>query len=311
MRSAVIDLGSKTFHLLVADADHHGIRNVIRDHKIAVRIGEHAFAEGSIPNKAFTRGLVAADKLIDRAGLRAEQIRVVATGVFREATNGPLFLSTAAQRTGVAIELLDGNEEARLTWLAVSVELAGTHGRLAVIDLGGGTLDCGFGASTMASGRSLPLGVLRLRGLAPDDVRKTVVTTASDTMRELRDADPDTVAISSGTARALLRLARRLRLVAPEQRYIWRGTLGELARTLATLPEAAIAALGVEPARVDTIATGAVVLHTVLEQLGRPVVYVARSALREGALIDLARRARHERTSSSMRERITGAAGST
>jgi exopolyphosphatase/pppGpp-phosphohydrolase len=69
-------------------------------------------------------------------------------------------------------------------------------------------------------------------------------------------------------------------------------TFTELARRLGPLPPAAIELLGVSRSRSDTIAAGAAVIATVLEQLGGPVVYVARSALREGALIDYARKHR-------------------
>lgn len=285
MRSAVIDLGSNTFHLLVAHVDQHGLRNVVRRHSLATRIGERALAERVIPEDAYAPGLDAIAELVARAGGCAP--RIVATGVFREAANARAFLAEAEQRTHTRIEILDAFEEARLTWLAVSVELAGSHGRLAVIDLGGGTLELAYGTRAVDVAHSLPLGVLRLRGLSGDDVRAQVAALACQTARELRAAE--TVAISSGTARALLRVARRLRLVTDEQRHVWRRTLGELARTLATQTPAQLAELGVPASRADTIAIGAAVLHTVLEQLGRPVVYVARAALREGALIDLAR----------------------
>ncbi|MBS1123490.1 MAG: Ppx/GppA phosphatase [Deltaproteobacteria bacterium] len=285
MRSAVIDLGSNTFHLLVADVDQFGIRRVLGDHKIAVRIGEQAFAQGLIPDDAYARGLAALDEL--RARSQGHPLRVVATGVFRETANASQFLADAGERSGLAIELLDTWEEARLTWTGVSAELAGSHGKLAVIDLGGGSLECALGTSSMDRAHGLPLGVLRLRELAPEAVRRAVFDALADPIRELRAANPDTVALSSGTARALFRLGRRLGLVAEGQRHVWRRTLGDLARMLAPLRGDALACLGVAPARLDTIATGAIVLHTALELLNRPVAYVARSALREGAMIDL------------------------
>jgi exopolyphosphatase/pppGpp-phosphohydrolase len=108
-------------------------------------------------------------------------------------------------------------------------------------------------------------------------------------MRELAAAQPDTVAVCSGTARAVLRLARRLGLVADGQHHLWRRTLTELAYMLAPMPPEALACLGVHASRVDTIAVGAAVLDAALAPLGRSVVYVARSGLREGVLIDGAR----------------------
>lgn len=299
MRSAVIDLGSNTFHLLVADVDELGIRKVLFEQKIAVRLGDEAFAHAHIPEAAYARGLAAFHELVTRSEIHTP--RVVATGVFRDTSNGSQFLAEASARSNVAIELLEPCEEARLTWIGVSAELAGSHGRLAVIDLGGGSLECALGTSSMQRSYSLPLGVLRLRGLAPDAVRQAVTSSLAVPMRELRAAVPETVALSSGTARALFRLARRLGLVADGQRHVWRRTLGELARMIAPLSPAALACLGVEPARIDTIAVGANVLHTSMELLGRPVAYIARSALREGALIDVAQQ---QTTRVTLRARI-------
>jgi exopolyphosphatase/guanosine-5'-triphosphate,3'-diphosphate pyrophosphatase len=288
MRGAVLDLGSNTFHALVADVDEVGIRNAIVERKVAVRIGEHAFADGNIPDDACARGHAAFTELLARTGRHA---RVLATGVFREAANGRALLDEMTARHGVAIELLDGDDEARMTWLGVSSELAGSHGRLAVLDLGGGSLECVAGTTGAEIARSLPLGVLRLREQRPDAVRALVAETAVPALDELREQRPETVALASGTARALIRLGRKLGFVRATQRHVGRRTFGDLARVLAPLSPKAIAGFGVDPARCDTIAAGAIVLDTALELLGRPVVYVARSALREGALIEMARRA--------------------
>jgi len=222
MRSAVIDLGSNTFHLLVADADRFGIRKVICDHKIAVRIEA---------DDAYARGVEAFDELIARSGGRIS--RVVATGVFRDTPIASRFLDEARRHSGLSIDLLDPQEEGRLTWTGVSSELAGSHGKLAIIDLGGGSLECVVGTTSVDCVESVPLGVLRLRGLTPDAVRARVADGIAEQVRALRAANPDTVALSSGTPRALFRLARRLGLVAEGQRHVWRRTFGDLARMLA------------------------------------------------------------------------------
>lgn len=288
MRSSIFDLGSNTFHLLVADVDAFGVEREILDHKIAVRIADSGFAR--LDTAAYARGLAAIEELVGRAGAYAEGSRAIATGVFREAANGAEFVENAAYRTGLAIEVIDGAEEARLTWLAVSAELAGSHGRLAVLDLGGGSLEIAVGTTGIERAHTFPLGTLRLRGLSPVEIRTAVADAAGDAIRELRALRPDTIAISSGTARALLRLSRRFGLVADGQRHLWRRTLAELARRLpATAPETLLGK-GVPSERVDTIAAGAVILNAALEPLERPAVYVARSGLRQGALIDLARR---------------------
>src|SRR5512146_2013492 len=112
MRATVVDLGSNTFHVLVADVDELGIRNVVFDEKVAVRLGERAFAEGAIPADAYARGLAAVDRLAGQLGgdLRGA-CRVLATSVFRGAANGHRFLADASDRLGVDAELIDGGTE--------------------------------------------------------------------------------------------------------------------------------------------------------------------------------------------------------
>ena len=291
MRGAVVDLGSCTFHALVADVDELGVRRAVFDRKIVARIGEHAAQR--IPDDAFTRGIDHVGDLIARTRPRApDRFRAIATGVFRDADNGAYFIRAASERHGVAIEILDGHEEARLTWLAASAELAGSHGLLAVIDLGGGSLELAAGETDVEHVHSLPLGALRLRALAPADIRRAITEAAEPALAELRARAADTIVLTSGTARALLALARRLGAAGELQRHLSTRTFSSLARRLGPLTPDAIEVLGVSRSRSDTIAAGAIALATVLEELGGPVVYVARSSLREGALIDLARRQR-------------------
>jgi len=294
MRCAVVDLGSNTFHTLVAEVDRFGILHVMHDEKLAVRIGDDAFGAGRIPDPAFAHGLAAAANLVERAlAHRPEQLRVLATGVFRDAANGPAFVEALAHRhagDGATVALLDGRTEAELTWLGVSAELAGAHGRLAIVDVGGGSLECMAGTEVVEVAHSFPLGVLRLRGRTRGAIRKVVASAIGVAVAEMRARPLGVVAVSSGTARALLRVGRGLGLISPLQRHVGYSTFDELARVLAPLPPDRLAAIGVDPTRHDTIATGAMIVATALERLGRPLVYVARAALREGALIELARR---------------------
>jgi exopolyphosphatase/guanosine-5'-triphosphate,3'-diphosphate pyrophosphatase len=295
MRRGVVDLGSNTFHALVADVDAFGMRNVVFDRKRAIRIGAHAFAERHIPDDAYRSGLDAIGELITHARSRVhDHCRVIATGVFRDTDNGPAFLAEASARNGIAIELLDGGEEARLTWTGVSAELAGSHGRLAVLDLGGGSLELAAGNERADLVHSLPLGALRLRELTAPGAREAVHAVAAVALAQVSAYRPETVAVASGTARALLAVARRLGLVGNASRYLSTRVFAELARRLAWLAPEALEALGVSKHRRDTIGIGAVVLAAALELIDSPVVFVARSALREGALIDA------ERASSSM-----------
>jgi exopolyphosphatase/guanosine-5'-triphosphate,3'-diphosphate pyrophosphatase len=291
MRYGVLDLGSNTFHALVADVDVDGIRRVIFDESSVLRIGEHADQPGGISQLMLQRATHAIGELVERAQQRTDrQLRVVATGALRDTENGRRFLASAGPRAGVSIDLISGDDEARLTWLGVSTELAGSHGRLAVLDLGGGSFEVAAGSAAVTYTCSVPLGVLRLRDLSTTALRDAVEQGTAGAVHELLDYKPETLALTSGTARALLRVGRRLGIIGEEQRHVASGVFLELASRLSQLPQAAVLELGVSRARCDTIAAGAAMFATVLSRLARPVVYVARAALREGALVDMARR---------------------
>jgi exopolyphosphatase/guanosine-5'-triphosphate,3'-diphosphate pyrophosphatase len=268
MRGAVIDVGSYTLHAVVADVDEYGIRRTLLDEKTYDR----------------TAGSLA--RLVEKTLARTPAgVRVIATSDCALADD-------VCARFGLAVEHLGGEEQVQLSWLGVSTELACSHGELAVIDLGGGSLELATGADLVEHATSLPLGVLALRTSSAADVRQRVLELATPAACVIRARKPDTIAITSGTARALVRLGRRLGVISDLQRHVGTLTFCELARRLAPLDAQAMAALGVGSSRRDTLGVGAVAISTLLVLLGRPVVYISSSAMREGALVELVRRRR-------------------
>ena len=194
------------------------------------------------------------------------------------------FLAEARGTYDVDIELLDGREEARLTWHGVAAELQLRNRRLAVLDLGGGSLECAAGVNQVELADSLPLGMLRLRGGHPHHTRAHVLACARHVIDEVKRFEPEVVALSSGTARVLLRLARSIGRIPAVARHMPTRTLSELALNLSTCGPSALDELDVPEERHDTIATGALVLDTIVEAIGSRSIYIARAALREGLL---------------------------
>jgi exopolyphosphatase / guanosine-5'-triphosphate,3'-diphosphate pyrophosphatase len=267
MRGGIIDLGSYTFHALVADADAYGIRRTLFE------------------KKTFTRTATELDALVGRTlDKRPGDLRVIATA-------SDAVIDEVCARHGLAVERITGEDRAALAWLGISTELSGSHGELAIVDLGGGSLELAAGHEGVDYTASLPLGVLGLRGMSPADVRREILEHAAP-LATLNAASFDTIALASGTVRALVKLGRRLGIISDLQRHVGTRTFAELARRLSPLDSAALAKLGVPASRRATIANGAIAVATVLELLGSPVVYVAASAMREGALVELARKRR-------------------
>lgn len=132
---------------------------------------------------------------------------------------------------------------------------------------------------------SLPLGALRLAGLSTGEIRSLVVGIAGPVVAAIVASKPDEVILAAGTARALYKLARRLRRTSSVAGCMSRSTVRVLAELLHGLTPAELAQLGITSARHDTIAIGARVLATVVELLDVPVVRVASGALHEGVAL--------------------------
>jgi exopolyphosphatase/guanosine-5'-triphosphate,3'-diphosphate pyrophosphatase len=290
VRIDVLDLGSNTFHLLEAEVVAGAVLPVA-DRKATVRIGDEAFVLGEIPTEAWERGLAAIETLVAPLGWRKPV--AVATGVFRDAKNGQAFLAEVRRRFGFDARLLSGDEEARLVYDGVRSEVADPGARLAVFDLGGGSLECVVGEhGRIEMAHSLPLGVLRMQK-HPGDVRTHVHEIAGDVFDAIKLSEPDEIILAAGTARALLKLAKRLDRRDAVLGCIGRGTLRALTELLRGCTASELNQLGINVSRHDTIAPGALVLSTIVERLGVPIVRVAQGALREGLVLhEAARRAR-------------------
>lgn len=146
MRLGVLDVGSNTVHLLVVDA-HPGARPLpAHSHKAELRLAELLDPEGAI-------GPAGVDRLVSTItdALRAaedkgcEDVLAFATSAVREATNADEVLSRVRDETGVALAVLSGEEEARLTFLAARRWFGWSAGKLLVLDIGGGSLEVGYG----------------------------------------------------------------------------------------------------------------------------------------------------------------------
>ena len=285
MRIDVLDLGSNTFHLLAANVVGGTVTRV-DDASIAVRLGERAFAKGRITEKAWARGIDAIDKLLDRCQTMPI---TVATGVFREAANATQFVDEVRGRFGLHIAILPGNEEARLSYRGVLADALDPDARIAVFDLGGGSLEC----STGVGGRveladSLPIGVLRFARLTAGEVRARVREIAAPIVTAIRASSPDEVILSSGTARALGRVTRELGIREPVIGCLSAGTVKRLASQLPAMETRDICSLGISASRSDVIGTGAIVLAAIVEMIGVPFVRIATGALREGVALETA-----------------------
>ena len=300
MRLGVLDVGSNTVHLLVVDAHRGAHPNPMRAEKSELRLAEHLDAGhlGSTGAATLVQAVARAKAAATLAG--CEELLAFATSAVRDAENSVAVLERVRAETGVALQVLSGEDEARYTFLAVRRWFGWSAGRLLVLDIGGGSLE-------LAAGRdedpdvavSLPLGAGRLTrlrwrrdppGRADIDALRaeldTVMEPVAQRVRELGECD---LAVgTSKTFRSLARLAgaapssagfrvpRRLTDVGLSQVF---GFISRMSSTdLAELD-------GVSAGRAHQLVAGALVATTAMRALGVRELEICPWALREGVIL--------------------------
>lgn len=309
-RVAAYDLGSNSFHLLVAEADGQGGLLELARGQEMVRLGEDSLREGLIPFSTFQRGLDGLLKLRKIAdGFAPESTIAVATSAIREARNGPDFVQTVTREVGLEVEVLDPVKEATLIYWGARQALEAGQSRFALLDVGGGSIKAVVGdAKACHFATSLRMGVLRLRDHCNGDKlpNRTEYLTAETrvravvqpAIRQMLKVGFDFVTFTSGTALALARMAQGSEDRVAEARGRSNEGMGRHLvlsldrlhaledRLLAATPAERIAMPGVGAMRADTVVPGTLLLRTLLELTGHRNALVCESALNEGLVVD-------------------------
>ncbi len=269
MRLGVLDIGSNTGHLLVVDAHGGAAPLPAYSYKEPLRLAEHLDEQGAVGKagaKALSRFVAQAVVVAEDKG--CEEMLGFATSAVRDAVNSDDVLEGVRAETGVDIEVLAGEDEARLTFLAVRRWFGWSAGRLAVFDIGGGSLEIAGGTNEAPDvAWSLPLGAARLardhfdtREPSDEDIRalrrKIRADIARDAGHLLRGGRPDRAAATSKTFRSLARICG----AAPSgdgplvPRTLSRAALSEWIPKLIDMDDGDLAVLpGVSPSRTHQI----------------------------------------------------------
>ncbi|MFE3252959.1 Ppx/GppA family phosphatase [Streptomyces sp. NPDC059209] len=301
MRLGVLDVGSNTVHLLAVDA-HRGARPLpAHSHKTELRLAELLDADGAIGPEGVER-LVAtiAEALQAAEDKGCEAVLPFATSAVREASNADQVLARVKQETDVDLQVLSGDEEARLTFLAARRWFGWSAGKLLVLDIGGGSLEIAYGIDEEPDAVvSLPLGAGRLTAAwlpgdppEPQDVRalrRHVRAQIARTVGEFaRFGEPDHVVATSKTFRQLARIAGAARSAEGlyVQRDLSRKALEEWVPRLATMTSARRAGLpGVSEGRSSQLLAGALVAEAAMDLFGVEDLEICPWALREGVIL--------------------------
>jgi len=301
MRIAAIDVGTNSIHMIVCRIRPDLSFEVIDREKDMVRLGAggldgRRLAPSNIAVAMQT--LVKFKRLADSHGV--DEIIAAATSAVREAENGVDFLNAVRDQIGIRIRVISGTEEARLIHLAATYAIGVGAKKAIAIDIGGGSTEITLGTSVrMEVGRSFKLGVIRLTErfaksdpLSGGDERRLVKYIRRDVrsyLRQLSKRGYHRVIGTSGTILALGALAADERPAPTEVRRV-KVTDGSLRRLRERLVKSSLDARlkmpGLDPRRADLIVVGAVLLDTILRQLGAEELTLCDFALREGLVLD-------------------------
>ncbi|MEA2377614.1 MAG: exopolyphosphatase / guanosine-5-triphosphate,3-diphosphate pyrophosphatase [Thermoleophilaceae bacterium] len=300
MRVAVVDIGTNSTRLLVAEVEDGRVTELERRTTVT-RLGEGLEATGRLSKAAVARvsdALADYSEAIDRLG--ADRVVAVATSAMRDAENGPEFRDEILRRFGIEARTISGDEEARLTFLGA------TAGRdpgaeTLVIDIGGGSTeyvighpgaDPDFHVSTrMGSVRhterhlhSDPPTESELAALA-DDARSIVESDVPADIRERVDAG---IAVA-GTATSLAAIDQQLDPYDPDKVHGYRLPRGSCERLVAQLAALTVEerrqVTGLHPDRAPTIVAGAVILLESIRAFGLDEIEVSENDILQGAAL--------------------------
>jgi exopolyphosphatase/guanosine-5'-triphosphate,3'-diphosphate pyrophosphatase len=299
---SVIDVGSKTVRLVVADAQG-GVPLPVHTAKWKLRLSEQVDPDGMVPEPAVQQ-LVTAVSAATRTARHwgAAAPLTFATTVVRNAPNCLDVVQALYARTGVRIRTLPGEMEAELTFLGARRWMGWRAGPLAMLDIGGGSLEVAFGRGRLPDfAASLPLGANRLTRefLSEEEppcaesvkaLRRRIRHQLRDVASRIRWEGPRTTVATSRTFEQLGRLCG-----APPGRQgpfvprpLTRRDLRRAVDRLAALPSPERAQLaGISAPRAEQSLAGALVGHTAMKLMGITEVTICPWAIREGILLRL------------------------
>ena len=303
MRIAALDLGSNSFHLLVADAHPDGTFEPLAREKEMLRLGSLVAATGEVGESATAAAVDVVRRFRALAQSHgAEEIVACATAALREAADSTTVVDRIEAEAGVKVRVISGREEARLIFGAVRASVVIDPGPALALDLGGGSLEMMIGGSRgMGWSTSLKLGVARLtttlmRGDPPTggDRRRVVhaVTTAvGRILPDIASFGPKIAIGSSGTLETLIRLAAARRggplPQSVNQLAVTSRELDALTQDLLQMTSAERTDLpGVDSRRADLLPAGALLAVTILDLTGLDHLVGCEWAMREGMVLD-------------------------
>ena len=297
MRLGVLDVGSNTVHLQVVDTSPGARPNPTFNYKEELRLTQYITEDNLVSDEGIEKLRSSIKRAIEQsASVQTQELLPFATSALREASNGEKIISSINKDFHIDLQVLTGEEEAKLTFLAARRWFGWSSGRLLVIDIGGGSLEMAAGVDESPEiATSLPLGAARL---TKDFLKGDPYTDKS--LRALRDhienkleqilpslvkhQESDRAIATSKTLRTLARLSGDW--FDGTGKNITVEAVRKISAKLSEMDESSRAKLpGVSENRASQIVAGSLVAESVMRNLDIKELEICPWALREGVVL--------------------------
>lgn len=301
MRVAVIDLGSNSIRLLVADLQGKTSSRVYRD-LVTTRLGRGVAVGGCVDSDAMAKTLSVIKSFLDKAqSFDCDAVVAFGTSALREAKNRREFLQRVRLETGLEIEVISGQEEAELSYIGAREGL-GLSGSVLVVDIGGGSTEFSLGDEGDFFFESVPLGAVRWTQnyIKQDPLKPSEISMATEKARELlspvaecigaRVGGRGRVAVGvGGTWTTMAAVSRGMKVYDPDRIHglcLGYGEVMEIHnKLLASNLEERQQIPGLPALRADIIPAGSIIAVTAMETLGLDSIRISETDLQEGFII--------------------------
>lgn len=298
---AVLDIGSNSFHIIIANSPDGRKFEIIDREKAVHRLSsKDGYGRSYIKDQDIRQAIKLIDLFKTKAVMNGATIRAVATSAVREAINQDEFIETVFEKTGVKVEVIDGHREAEYIYSAARHFLHFKNQKILCVDIGGGSTEFITGNSPKPGFvTSLRMGAVRFtKDFFPDlEVKKTSVIAASHYAAGMVEAiKKDVMAsgfeiaiFSAGTAKSVLSMAIEAGLVAPDEKIFRYEDLVKVSERVLAAKDMKdrLQIPGLEPKRADVVVAGVIILRAIFEKLDIKQAYYSEFALREGVILEL------------------------
>ncbi|MCL2604902.1 MAG: Ppx/GppA family phosphatase [Defluviitaleaceae bacterium] len=299
-RVAVIDVGSNSIKYFLGELNADGTLKTVADENDIARLGEGLRETGLISPEAMARNVTAIAAFAEKArDGGADEIRCVGTMALRNAKNTPEFIQKVKDAAEIDLTVIPGEEEARLSYLAVLSGLGTVDGGVVVFDTGGGSTEFVFGQGNDIKKRfSVDLGAIRITEahftadpVTPESVGNALAEIADDLTKGGLSGSPNRIVGIGGTVTSMGAVKHKMGNYDPD---IIQGSTLSLADVEAQIADYSAKTLeerkqitGLQPRRTDVILAGACIIKVILTRLNADKLTVSDRGLRHGMAYEL------------------------